>query len=84
MLDIEPKYVVGRGIFDIAKKLTNSTVAKKIMNSAATEILKRATDSALRQELKKVCYQESQKHQKNASEGAFEQLGLSHAKNRKK
>ena len=64
MLDIEPKYVVGGGICDIAKKLTNSTVAKKIINSTATKNLKRAADPALGQEIKKVCYQASQKHQK--------------------
>ena len=53
MLDIEPKYVVGAGIFDIARKLTNSTVAKKIINSTATKNLKRAADSAIGQEIKK-------------------------------
>ena len=47
MLDIEPKYVVGGGIFDIARKLTNSTVAKKIISSTAKENLKRAADSAI-------------------------------------
>ena len=53
MLDIEPKYVVGGGIFDIARKLTNSTVAKKIISSTATKNLKRAADSAIGQEIKK-------------------------------
>ena len=39
MLDIEPKYVVGGGIFDIARKLADSTVAKKIIDPTAAKNL---------------------------------------------
>ena len=53
MLDIEPKYVIGGGIFDIARKLTNSTLAKKIISSTATKNLKRAANSAIGQEITK-------------------------------
>ena len=80
MLDIEPKYVVGGGIFDIARKLTNSTVAKKIISSTATKNLKRAADSAIGQEIKKSVLSGVSEASKNAAEGAFQQLGISPAK----
>ena len=79
MLDIEPKYVVGGGIFDIARKLTNSTVAKKIISSTATKNLKRAADSAIGQEIKKSVLSGVSEASKNAAEGAFQQLGISPA-----
>ena len=84
MLDIEPKYVVGSGIFDIARKLTNSTVAKKIINSTATKNLKRAADSAIGQEIKKSVLSGVSEASKNAAEGAFQQLSISPAKKRKR
>ena len=85
MLDIEPKYVVvGSGIFDIARKLTNSTVAKKIINSTATKNLKRAADSAIGQEIKKSVLSGVSEASKNAAEGAFQQLGISPAKKRRR
>ena len=63
---IEPKsYKIGSGIFDIAKNLVGKTVnlslAKKVINSANTKNLKRALDSEIGKELKKVCCRESPK-----------------------
>ena len=96
MLDIEPKYVIGGGIFDIARKLTNSTLAKKIISSTATKNLKRAAnstlaktatknlkraaDSAIGQEIKKSVLSGVSEASKNAAEGVFQQLGISPAK----
>ena len=73
-------WVVGGGIFDVAKKFTNSTIARKIINSTATKNLKRAADSALGQEIKKSVLSGVSEASKNAAEGAFQQLGLSPAK----
>ena len=100
MLDIEPKYVVGGGIFDIARKLTNSTVAKKIISSTATKNLKRAANStlaktatknlkraansAIGQEIEKSVLSGVSEASKNAAEGAFQQLGISPAKKRRR
>ena len=80
MLDIEPKYIVGGGIFDIARKLANTTASKKIISSTATKNLKRAADSAIGQEIKKSVLSGVSEASKNAAEGAFQQLGISPAK----
>ena len=99
MIDIEPKYVVGGGIFDIARKLADSTVAKKINSTATKNLkraanstlaktaqknLKRAADSAIGQEIKKSVLSGVSEASKNAAEGAFQQLGISPAKKRKR
>ena len=92
MLDIESKYV-GDGIFDIVKKVTNSSLAKKLINSASTKNLKRVADSALNssaakhlkraaesslgQEIKKSVLSGVTEASKQAAESAFEQLGIS-------
>ena len=84
MLNIEPKYIVGSGIFDIARKLTNSTAVKKIINSTAKKNWKRAANSVIGKEIKKSVLSGVSEASKNAAEGAFQQLGISPAKKRKR
>lgn len=89
MLDIEPKYYSGAGIFDItkklfqkastsaiAKKVLNSASAKKVLNSTTAKNLKRAANSAVGQEIKKSVLTGVTEATKNAAEGAFAKLGL--------
>ena len=85
MLNIEPKYIVGSGIFDIARKLTNSTAVKKIINSTAKKNWKRAANSVIGKEIKKSVLSGVSEASKNAAaEEAFQQLGVSPAKKRKR
>lgn len=88
MLDIEPKFVRGAGIFDVAKKIiqksSNSAIGKKVLNSATTKNLKRAADSAIGQEIKKSVLTGVSKASENAAESAFEKLGLPPASARKR
>ena len=94
MLDIEPN--IYSNIYDIARKLTNSTIAKKIINSTATKNLKwaanstlaktatkklkRAAVSAIGQGIKKSVLSGVSEASKNVAEGVFQQLGISPAK----
>jgi hypothetical protein len=78
MLDIEPKYLVtGSGLFDIGRKiLQNSSIAKKVLNSATAENFKKAANSAIGQEIKKSVLSGVTEASKSAAEGAFQKLGL--------
>ena len=89
MLDIPPKYeTTGSGILDIAKKLVQKTasteIGKKVLDSATTKNLKRAADSAIGKELTKQVLTGVAKGTQNATESAFNQLGIPKKKRKKK
>ena len=89
MLVIETKSCrKGSGLFDIAKSLinktANSTLAKKVINSATTNNLKRALDSEIGKELQKSVLSGVSKGSESVTESAFQKLGLPLPKRKKK
>ncbi len=81
MLVFETKsYKKVSGLFDIAKNLigkaANSTLAKKVINSATAKNLKKALDSELGKELQKSVLSDVAKGSESVTQSAFEKLGI--------
>lgn len=84
MLVIEPKSTsprkVGSGLFDIARNLinktANSTLARKVINSATTKNLQRAVDSEIGKEIKRSVLTGVSKGSESATQSVFEKLGI--------
>ena len=81
MLVIESKSCrKGSGLFDIARNLigktANSSLAKKVINSATTKNLQRVLDSEIGKELQKSVLTGVSKGSESVTQSAFKKLGL--------
>ncbi len=70
----------GSGLLDIAKNLfsktANSSLAKKVINSATTKNLKKALDSEIGKELQKSVLSGVTKGSESVTQSAFAKLGI--------
>ncbi len=70
----------GSGVLDIArnlfKKTANSSLAKKVINSATTKNLQKALDSEIGKELQKSVLTGVSKGSESVTQSAFEKLGI--------
>ena len=93
MLNIKSKYpsrqyIYGGSIFSIAsnilRKTANSGIAKKIINSSATQGLKKVATSEIGKQLQSHVLNGVQNASQNALETAYSKIGLAPLKKRKR